>query len=164
MNAAAMDDLHRVYLSIGSNIEPEAHFPKAIQMLKDYGRVQTVSNVWESHAVGTDGPDFLNACVLFLSNLQPYDLKEQIVRPIEASLGRVRYADKNAPRTIDLDIVLFDETPINVEFWAYAFVIVPLAELIPDFAHPVSGEKLSRVAGQLRGQTWIVPRKDVVIS
>ena len=133
-------------------------------MLKDYGQVKAFSHIWESHAVGTGGPDFLNACVLFLSHLQPADLKQQIIRPIEARLGRVRYADKNAPRTIDLDMVLFDETPLNIEFWAYAFVIVPLAELIPDFIHPVSGEKISRVAEQLQSHTWIVPRKDVVIS
>ena len=159
-----MNDLHHVYLSLGSNIKPEVHLPKAIQMLKEVGQVQAISNAWESHAVGSDGPNFLNACVLFLSNLQPDDLKDQIIRPIEAKLGRVRYADKNAPRTIDLDVVLFDETPFNIEFWAYAFVVVPLAELIPDFVHPVSGEKLSRVSEQLQSQVWIVPRKELSIS
>jgi 2-amino-4-hydroxy-6-hydroxymethyldihydropteridine diphosphokinase len=159
-----MNDLHHVYLSLGSNIKPEVHLPKAVRMLKEVGQVQAISNAWESHAVGSDGPNFLNACVLFLSNLQPDDLKDQIIRPIEANLGRVRYADKNAPRTIDLDVVLFDETPFNIEFWAYAFVVVPLAELIPDFVHPVSGEKLSRVSEQLQNQVWIVPRKELSIS
>jgi len=159
-----MIDPHHTYLSLGSNIHPEAHLPKAIQMLKKYGQVQAVSRAWESHAVGSGGPNFLNACVLFLSNLQPDGLKEQVIRPIEASLGRVRNADKNAPRPIDLDLVLFDGTPLNVDFWAYAFVIVPLSELIPDFVHPVRGEKLSRVAEQLQSQTWIVPRIDVLIS
>jgi 2-amino-4-hydroxy-6-hydroxymethyldihydropteridine diphosphokinase len=152
-----MNDLHHAYLNLGSNIRPEVNLPKAIQMLKDYGQVKAVSRVWESHAVGSDGPDFLNACVLFLSYLQPNDLKQRIIRPIEDRLGRVRHVDKNASRTIDLDIVLFDEAPFNIEFWAYAFVVVPLAELIPDFPHPVSGEKLSRVAEQLQGQVWIVP-------
>ncbi len=159
-----MNDLHHAYLSLGSNIKPEVHLPQAIQMLKDCGQVKAVSRVWESHAVGSEGPDFLNSCALFLSHFQPNDLKEQIIRPIEASLGRIRYADKNAPRTIDLDIVLFDETPLNIRFWAYAFVIVPLAELIPDFLHPVSGEKLSKVAKQLKSQVRIVPRNDVLIS
>ena len=156
--------MHHIYLSLGSNIQPEVHLPKAIQMLKEYGEVKAVSSAWESHAVGSDGPNFLNACVLFVSNLQPYDLKEQITRPIEAGLGRVHSADKNAPRTIDLDIVLFDEQPVNVEFWTCAFVLVPLAELIPEFVHPIRGEKLSRVAEQLQGQVWIVSRQDVVIS
>jgi 2-amino-4-hydroxy-6-hydroxymethyldihydropteridine diphosphokinase len=153
-----MSDQHRAFLSIGSNIEPEFHLPKAIELLRDYGEVKAVSSAWESHAVGSNGPNFLNACVLFITDLQPYDLKERIIRSIEAKLGRVRNADKNAPRTIDLDIVLFDNKPLNVDYWAYPFVIVPLAELIPDYPHPVRREKLSRVSEQLQGQTWIVKR------
>ena len=159
-----MSDLHPAYLSLGSNIRPEECLPRAVRMLREYGEVKALSGVWESRAVGSDGPNFLNLCMLFLSGLQPYELKEQILRPIEARLGRVRSVDKNAPRTIDLDIVLFDEQPVNVEFWAYSFVLVPLAELIPEFVHPISGEKLSRVAEQLQSRVWIVLRKDVVIS
>jgi 2-amino-4-hydroxy-6-hydroxymethyldihydropteridine diphosphokinase len=153
-----MSDMHRAYLSIGSNIEPEAHLPQAIQLLKAYGEVKAISSAWETRAVGSNGPNFLNACVLFLTRLQPYELKEHIIRPIEAKLGRVRYADKNAPRPIDLDIVLFDDKPLNTDFWEYAFVIVPLAELIPDFVYPVRKETLSRVAEQLEAETWIVKR------
>ncbi len=52
-------------------------------------------------------------------------------------------------------------TPLNTKFWDYAFVVVPLAELIPDFEHPIRQEKLSRVAEQVRGQVWIVKRDDV---
>ena len=159
-----MNDLHRVYLSLGSNIEAENNLPKAIELLRKAGKVEAISRLWESESVGFDGPNFLNLCVLFLSSLQPYKLKENIIRPIEAELGRIRYADKNAPRTIDIDMVLFDETPLNTEFWDYAFVAVPLAELIPDFEHPLHHKKLIRVAEQLQGQAWIVPRGDVVIS
>mgnify|MGYP001397515530 CR=1 FL=1 len=158
-----MNDLHRVYLNLGSNIEPESNLPKAIQMLRKRGEVITVSRAWESKAVGVDGPNFLNACVLFLVDLQPVELKEQIIRPIEAELGRIRHANKNAPRTIDIDIVLFDETPLNMEYWNYAFVAAPLAELIPDFIHPVTREKLSRFSGQIQGRVWIVPRERVVL-
>lgn len=159
-----MSDPHRAYLSLGSNIDAENNLSKAIELLRKDGKVEVVSSVWESESVGFDGPNFLNACVLFLSHLQPYGLKEQIIRPIEAELGRIRHADKNAPRTIDIDIVLFDETPLNTDFWSYAFVAIPLAELIPDFEHPIRGEKLIRVAEQLSGQVWIVRREDVVIS
>ena len=158
-----MIKLHRTYLSLGSNIKAEVYLPKAMLLLGEVGQVEAVSSVWETHAVGSDGPNFLNACALFLTHLQPYELKEKIIRPIEAELGRIRYADKNAPRTIDIDIVLFDETPLNTEFWDYAFVAVPLAELIPDFEHPLRHKKLIRVAEQLQGQIWIVPRGDVVI-
>jgi len=156
-----MDELHQAYLSLGSNIEPEKYLPKAIQSLWEHGQVMEISSVWETRAVGSDGPNFWNACTLFLTNLGAYDLKEQTIRQIEAELGRVRTADKNSPRTIDIDIVLFDNKPLNVEFWDYAFVVVPLAELIPDFIHPIRKEKLSRVAEQVKGQTWILKREDV---
>jgi len=159
-----MDELHQAYLSIGSNIQAEIHLPQAIKLLRNYGQVTAVSSVWESESVGSDGSNFLNACVLFLTKLPPNELKEQIIRPIEAALGRVRYADKSAPRTIDLDIVLHDGEPLNVDFWEYAFVITPLAELIPEYQHPVRQEKLSRVSEQLQGQVWIVPRYEVIIS
>lgn len=175
-----MTDLHQAWLSLGSNIEAERNLPKAMRLLREAGRVVSVSSVWESESVGFEGPNFLNACVLFLTCLQPVELKEQIIRPIEEKLGRIRSAEKNAPRTIDIDIVLFDQTPLNTDFWGYAFVAVPLAELIPDFQHPVRYEKLSQVSEQLQGgvlpkehrhdmseskdQVWIVPRPDVVIS
>jgi 7,8-dihydro-6-hydroxymethylpterin-pyrophosphokinase len=135
--------------------------------------------VWETKSVGFDGPNFLNACALFLTPLQPFELKDKIIRPIEAELGRIRYANKNAPRTIDIDLLLFDNTPLNTDFWEYAFVIVPLAELVSDFEHPIRHEKLSRVAEQIqggviakehrddvsesKGQVWIVKREDVAI-
>ena len=157
-----MDELHEAYLNIGSNIEPEHHLWEAIRLLREHGQVEAVSNAWASHAFGSNGPDFLNACVLFLTPLMPHDLKQQVIRPIEARLGRVRGADKFAPRTIDIDIILFDEEPFGGEFWSNAFVVVPLADLLPDFHHPFNYEKLAQVAEHMRRQTWIVARPDVL--
>lgn len=159
-----MTDLHRAYLSLGSNIQAESNLPKAMHLLRQAGRVESVSSVWESESVGFDGPNFLNACVLFLTDLGPVELKEQIIRPIEAKLARIRSAEKNAPRTIDIDIELYDETPLNTDFWEYAFVIVPLAELLPDFQHPAKGLSLARVAQQFQSHVWIKKREDVAIS
>ncbi len=167
-----MDNLHQVYLSLGSNIDAEKNLPKAIELLRKVGEIKAISSVWESKSVGFDGSNFLNACALFLTELQSSELKENIIRPIETALGRIRYADKNAPRTIDIDMVVFDETPLNIEFWNYAFVTVPLAELIPDFEHPIRREKIIRVAEQLQSgvlsvskdQMWIVKREDIIIS
>mgnify|MGYP001566842598 CR=1 FL=1 len=158
-----MTSLHQVYLSLGSNIDAENNLLKAIELLRKVGKIETTSSVWETKSVGFDGPNFLNACALFLTHLEPVELKEQIIRPIEAELGRIRFAEKNAPRTIDIDIVLFDQNPLNTDFWEYAFVVVPLAELIPDFEHPIRREKLSRVAEQVQDQVWIVSRPDIVI-
>jgi 2-amino-4-hydroxy-6-hydroxymethyldihydropteridine diphosphokinase len=159
-----MNDMHRLYLSLGSNIQPEVNLPKAVQMLREAGKIEAISSVWESESVGFDGPNFLNACLIFRSPLGPVEFKEQIIRPIEAKLGRVRSGEKNAPRPIDIDIELCDEKPLNTDFWEYAFVIIPLAELIPDFPHPASGEAIARVAEQVQGQVWMRKREDVVIS
>ncbi len=159
-----MDDLHEAYLNIGSNIEPERNLPQAIRLLRERGQVKAVSTAWESHAFGSNGPNFLNACVLFLTPLRPRELKVRVIHPIESALGRVRTADKYAPRTIDIDIVLFDDEPFGGEFWSNAFVVVPLADILPDFHHPFNYERLAVVAAHMRRQTWIVARPEVLSS
>ena len=157
-----MEDLHEAYLNIGSNIKPEYHLREAVRLLREQGQVKAVSNAWQSHAFGSDGPDFLNACILFLTSLEANELKEEVIRPIEATLGRVRGTDKFAPRTIDIDIILFDEEPFGWEFWSNAFVVVPLADLLPAFHHPFNYERLIHVAAHMRRQTWIEARPEVL--
>ncbi len=153
----------RVYLSIGSNIQPETNLPKAVELLKGFGIVRAVSSAWESHAVGAAGqPDYLNACVWLETPLSRGDLKEKLIRPIEAALGRRRTPDKNAPRTIDLDLILVNEEPVNLEKWEYPFVIVPLAELAPDIIHPIARKKIIQVAEEMRSETWMVKRPEIL--
>ena len=159
-----MSELHHAYLNLGSNIEPEKNIVEAIKLLREMGRVAATSSVWESESVGYNGPIFLNTCILFLTNLEPDELKEKVIRPIESQLGRVRDGNKNAPRTIDIDIVLFDNTPYYTTTWKYAFVVIPLAELIPDFEHPFEKKTLIKVSEQLKNQVWIQKREDVLIS
>ena len=159
-----MNETHRIYLSLGSNIGAETHLPKAVEMLREEGKVVSVSSVWESESVGFDGPNFLNACILFLTPLAPVEFKERVIRPIELKLGRVRSSEKNAPRTIDIDIVLYDERPLNTDFWEYAFVVVPLAEILPGFKHPANSVGLGQFAEQLKGQVWMRKREDVLLS
>ncbi|MBL8092394.1 MAG: 2-amino-4-hydroxy-6-hydroxymethyldihydropteridine diphosphokinase, partial [Anaerolineales bacterium] len=147
-----------------SNIEPEKNILQAIKLLKENGEVESISSVWESESVGYAGANFLNLCVLFLTDLQPDELKETVIRPIENELGRVRDENKNAPRSIDIDIVLFNETLYHVNTWKYAFVIVPLAELIPDFVHPFEKKSLIKVSDDIQNQVWIEKREDVIVS
>ena len=158
-----MSDLHHVYLNLGSNLEPEKNVPLAITLLKKVGEVSAVSSVWETESVGYAGPNFLNVCVLLLTSLDAEHIKYEINRPIEAQMGRVRGENTYAPRPIDIDIVLFDETPHNVQTWDQAFVVVPLAELVPEFKTH-SGETLSDFAKQLQGQVWMRKREDILIS
>jgi len=158
-----MNKLHEAYLNLGSNIEPESHLQKAIELLRTYGIVIAISTVWESHAVGESGPNFLNVCVLFKTKTTVKLLKSSVIRPIEAQLGRVRSTDKNAPRTIDIDIVIFDGQLLRPEYWDTIYTVVPLAELNPNFEHPQTHEKLSQAAQQLRASTWIQSRADISI-
>ncbi|MEJ2758064.1 MAG: 2-amino-4-hydroxy-6-hydroxymethyldihydropteridine diphosphokinase [Anaerolineales bacterium] len=153
---------HEAFLNLGSNIEPKYHLPEAVRLLRQYGEVKAVSSAWQSHAVGSDGPDFLNACVRFCTTLDAQSLIQLVLRPIEAQLGRVRTADVNAPRTIDIDLVLFDDEPFDKDFWSAPFVVVPLAELFPDYPHPYGYENLATIAARARRKTWIVERPEVL--
>jgi 2-amino-4-hydroxy-6-hydroxymethyldihydropteridine diphosphokinase len=157
-----MTELHRYYLNIGSNIKPEINLPKTINLLANHGDVQAISNAWESHSIGANGPNFLNTCVLLYSPLDPKELKEKIIRFIETSLGRRRSNDKNAPRTIDIDLIMVDDKPLNLERWNHPFVVLPMAELMPNFIHPTKHQMLSIVAEYMRSQSWIVKRPDIL--
>ncbi len=157
-----MNDLHRVFLSLGSNVQAEIYLPKAIDQLREYGQIQAISSAWESHAVGGNAPNFLNACVLFITSIPPNNLKEQAIRPIEAKLGRVRSENKNAPRRIDIDIVMADGDPVNLEFWNYAFIVAPMADIAPELIHPITREKMIIASRSLRSQIWIVQRPEVL--
>lgn len=157
-----MDSLHLAYLNLGSNIQPETHLVRAVELLHDYGKILRVSSAWESKSVGAEGPNYLNACVLFQTEWMQVELKENVIRPIEARLGRRRSENKYAPRTIDIDIVLFDDQPYNDRFWRYAFVIVPLAEIYPEYQNPLLHENIVQTATRLRSQVWMEARPEVL--
>ncbi len=154
--------MHQVYLSLGSNIQPEVNLPKAVELLQKYGEVRKVSSAWESEAVGSDGPNFLNACVLFAAPLSRTEVKEKVIHAIETTLGRKRSADKYAPRTIDIDIVLFDEQLCDEKFWKQAFVVIPLAEIHPDYENPLTRESILQTATWLRQSVWMETRPRVL--
>jgi len=156
-----MNELHRVYLNLGSNIHPELNLPRAVQLLSEYGEVRRVSNAWESKSVGAPGPNYLNTCVLFISPAAQAKLKGQVIRPIESQLGRERSANKYIPRTIDIDIALFNDKPASDTLWELAFVIVPLAEIYPEYKNPTTGETVTAIATRLRQEVWMEARPGV---
>ena len=157
-----MNNLHLAYLNLGSNIQPETHLVRAVELLHEYGEVLRVSSAWESKSVGADGPNYLNACVLFKTDVMQVELKENVIRPIEARLGRKRSENKFSPRTIDIDIVLFDDKPCNIKFWRFAFVIVPLAEIYPAYRNPILQQSITQTATRLRSQVWMETRPEVL--
>ena len=153
---------HLAYLNLGSNIQPETNLLQAVQLLLTYGEIQKVSNVWESEPAGSEGPNYLNACIQFNSTFGMVELKEQVIRPIEAQLGRERTSDKYSPRTIDIDIVLFDDKQVNGDFWEEAYVVIPLAEIYPKYQNPVTAEKIIQTAARLRRRVWLEKRQGVL--
>lgn len=154
--------MHHVYLSLGSNIQPEINLPQAINLLRRDGEITKISSAWESEAVGSDGPNYLNACVLFMTPLFLVELKEKVIHPVEAKLGRKRSEDKYAPRTIDIDIVLFDDQSCNDKFWKQAFVVIPLAQIYPKFQNPLTQEGISETATRLHQKVWMETRPEVL--
>jgi len=154
--------VHQVYLSIGSNIQPEVNLPRAIDLLAEYGNIRKGSSAWESESAGSDGPNYLNACVLFMTPLFLDELKEKVIHPIEAKMGRQRSEDKYAPRTIDIDIILFDDQSCNDKFWTLAFVVIPLAEIYPEFRSPLIPEDITETAKRLRQKIWMETRPEVL--
>ena len=146
-----------VLIAIGSNIEPERNLPRAVTALEQQPQIKlrAVSPVYESLPVGTsvDQPPFFNAAAFIETDLSPVTLKEALLA-IEGSLGRVRTADRYAPRTIDLDIALYGQQIFELngrhipdpDVTKFAHVALPLADLAPDWVHPELGLTLAEIA------------------
>lgn len=140
---------NRLYLGLGSNILPEKNIPAALELLKKHGTLVSQSSLWKSPAVGSAGPDFLNAVVLFLTQLSPDEFKTNVIRKIEADLDRKRGVDKNAPRTIDIDILIVNDEVVDDDVWESPHIIMPLAEIHPELYHPISGKKIADISHNL---------------
>ncbi len=157
-----MNELHLAYLSLGSNIEPEVNLPKAVKLLSQHGKIEKISSAWETEPVGGEGGNYLNACLSYRTTLSRDELKTTILHPIESSLGRKRTQDKNAPRTIDIDIILFDDEIVGGRWLAQVFVVVPLAEIYPDFQNPNTHESIAETATRLRREFWTETRQGIL--
>jgi len=134
-----------IYLGLGSNIDPENNLRLGGgELRRHYGELQ-VSNVYKSAAVGFEGPDFLNLVVACESTAKLLEVHEQI-ESIHRLAGRRREDEKFSSRTLDIDLLLYDDVVINEglvriprsDVLEFSFVLRPLAELAPDLVHPVT--------------------------
>ena len=155
--------IHNVCLLLGSNIEPEQNIPRAVTILRGQVTVLKVSSVWESASEDCCYPDYLNLALMVTTSLSADELKLQVLRPVEARMGRVRTEDKNASRPIDIDIVLYDGEDFDPDLWLHAHRAIPVSELYPDH-HSESGLRLSDVAHQLAISKGIILRDDIMVS
>ena len=158
--------MHRAYLSLGSNIEPEAHLRAAIAELHERFGALAVSPVYRSKAVGFDGPDFLNLAVGLDTELDAYAL-DAWLHALEDRHGRRRDVPRYASRTLDVDIVLFDDLVLDGPGHlriprpelTQPFVLRPLCDIAPDVRDPTTGRTLSQLleAQQPGSDMEIVP-------
>ena len=140
----------RIYISIGSNIEAERHLRLAIGELRKYYGELELSSVYESEAVGFDGDNFLNM-VVGLDTDEEVHTVLQTLREIEDRHGRVRNGPRFSARTLDLDLLLYDDLVVKEEaldlprgeIIQNAFVLWPLAEIAPEIMHPVEQQSMA---------------------
>ncbi len=154
--------IHQACLLLGSNIEPELNIPAAVRRLQEKLAVLRVSSIWESPSTDCCYPDFLNMAVLVETTLDAQQLKSQLLRPLEASMGRVRTENKNASRPIDFDIILFDGEVVDSSLWTNAHRAIPVAELFPRLPS-ASGEPLKALARRMARTAPIQVRKDISV-
>ncbi len=138
------------YLGVGSNLNAEDNVRLAFRELHERFSVEQVSTVYQSKALGFEGTDFLNAVVCVATELSPHDLCAQL-ELIHELAGRRHRPDKFVARTLDIDLLLYDrlvvdEPPVRLprnDVLQFSFVLRPLAEVAPDYRHPVTGKSLS---------------------
>lgn len=140
---------------IGSNLHPQENIKNCLLLLMDRVIVADSSQIWKTRSFGSEGPDFLNLAVKVNTDLNEKHLKAIILRKIENKLGRVRLPDKNAPRTIDMDIVIFNNRVLDNELWEKIYIALPVSELVPNLLEPISKKKLMEIAIELKSSEQV---------
>ena len=137
----------QVYIAAGSNVEPERHLAMASTELEKHFPGVRFSAWYRNRAVGFEGDDFINFVAGFSTDLAIEDVVERL-HFIEAVCGRTREAPRWAPRTMDLDVLLYGDlvrqtATLKVprpDLLKRAYMLGPLADLAPEVVHPT--EKL----------------------
>lgn len=160
----------RAFIGIGSNIEPAKNVRAAIRSLAQQTRLVGISMVYLTDALShSEQPPYYNCVVEVETEAPPAEVKHGILRNIENNLGRKRTEDKYAPRTIDLDLIVYGELTIDAEgiklpdpeILERPFLAIPLFELAPDMVLAGYGLRIGEIAAKLP-QDGMKPLKDYV--
>jgi 2-amino-4-hydroxy-6-hydroxymethyldihydropteridine diphosphokinase len=136
--------MSRVYLGIGSNVDPQRHIREGVATLRAVFGPLVLSDVFESEAIGFEGDPFLNLVAVVETNICVGDL-QRLLRGIEAEFGRMPLQSRFSPRSLDVDILMVDDLAGDIEgvvlpraeILENAFVLWPLSEMAPEMLHPV---------------------------
>jgi 2-amino-4-hydroxy-6-hydroxymethyldihydropteridine diphosphokinase len=156
-----------VYLSLGSNLgDRRANLKKALGLMGESLEIAGVSSVYDTKPVGVgEQPRFLNLVCRVNTDIGPMQLLS-FVKGIESSMGR-DLSLRNAPRVIDIDIILYGDTIMespeliipHSRMRERAFVLVPFAEIAPSIVHPVSGERIDELAARVEDRDGVVKKR-----
>ena len=137
-----------ITISLGSNIEPQLNLEKATNEIAKFATLEKTSKIYKSKSVGFEGNDFLNQVILCEVKVK---LEETYckLKKIEKEMGRVKNVNKFSDRLIDLDLLTFNDeisegkiTLPHNDILKYSFVLVPFAEIYPEFVHPVNQKSI----------------------
>ncbi len=135
----------QVALSIGSNLDREYNVRFALRALAEHLEAIEFSPVYETASVGFDGPPFLNL-VVGAKTQMTYQALCAWLKSIEVQAGRVLAQKAHANRVLDIDVLLYGDEDLRLEFNVprdeiekYAFVLKPLSDLYPDDIYPLTG-------------------------
>ena len=121
-------------IMVGSNIDPEFNLKKAREYLEKEQNLLAESSPVTTKPIGYKyQPDFVNGAFLISTELD-MEILERSLKQIEVRLGRQKAADKYGPRTIDLDIVVWNGKVVNRDFYERDFVRKAVFELLPQLA------------------------------
>ncbi|MDI6451090.1 2-amino-4-hydroxy-6-hydroxymethyldihydropteridine diphosphokinase [Anaerobaca lacustris] len=138
------------FIGVGSNVEPERNIVAALERLRDKAHVTGSSLFYRTEPIGRpDQPWFINGVWRIDTILSPTQIRSELLRPIEETLGRRRCDDKCAPRTIDLDLLLYDDFVTDGLPHAdlpRPFVCVPVRELLDEARDIESGLRARMLA------------------
>lgn len=156
------------YIAIGSNQGQRLNYlQESINLIYSrIGDVVKVSKIYETPAWGFEGNEFLNACICVITRLKPNDLLRRLLE-IELELGRERLSNTYANRSIDLDIIFYNDQSItenhliipHPKLTERRFVLQPLADLIPDFIHPNYNVSISKLLKDTSDSSKIIISK-----
>lgn len=145
-------------LSLGSNLQREQHLGAALRELRDRFGSVAISAVYESEAVGFDGPAFWNLAVALESELDPDALKAWL-HDLENRHGRRRDVPRYSSRTLDVDIVAINGRAMERPELEQDFVLAPLAEIAPEVMAPRGDENIGQLWNRLQQASGATPRK-----